>query len=255
MKNLVSILALILSFAGHCGYAQVAKTSKKMTTTPKMKVEIWSDMVCPFCYMGKHRYDAALEKFSHRDDVELVWHSFQLYPGMERITTKENAYQYLARVKGISLQQSVQMHESVENMAKSDGLVYNFAKTVVANSYNAHRLLQMAKQYHLASEAEEHIFIAYFTEGKDIYDVATLTEIGVQIGLNKEAVQQMLAGKEYAAEVAADLREAEQIGISGVPFFVFDRKYAVSGAQAIDTFLHTLEVSYTEWKKNVTITK
>lgn len=218
-----------------------------MTTTPKMKVEIWSDMVCPFCYMGKHRYEAALAQFSHPDDVELIWRSFQLYPGMERITTAENAYQYLARVKGISLQQSMQMHESVERMAQSDGLQYNFANTVVANSYNAHRLLQMARQHGLASAAEEHIFKAYFTDGRDIDDVATLTAIGVQIGLNEAEVKQMLAGNDFAAEVAADLHEAEQIGITGVPFFVFDRKYAVSGAQPVDTFLQTLKVSHGEW--------
>jgi len=244
---LVTVLFAALSFAG--ATAQVRQTQKKMTQQPKMKVEIWSDMVCPFCYMGKHRYEKALAQFAHRDDIEVVWHSFQLYPGMKKITTKENAYQYLARVKGISLEQSKQMHASVVQMAQSDGLQYNFDKTMVANSYNAHRLLQMAKKHGLGSDAEEHIFKAYFTDGKDIDDISTLTSIGVAIGLDKAAVEKMLHGTEFAAEVAADLKETDQIGISGVPFFVFDRRYAVSGAQPVDTFVASLQRAHADWQQ------
>jgi predicted DsbA family dithiol-disulfide isomerase len=250
MKRLAlfTVLFTALSFAG--ATAQVRQTQQKMTQQPKMKVEIWSDMVCPFCYMGKHRYEKALAQFAHRDDIEVVWHSFQLYPGMKKITTKENAYQYLARVKGISLDQSKQMHASVVQMAQSDGLQYNFDKTTVANSYNAHRLLQMAKKHGLASEAEEHIFKAYFTDGKDIDDIPTLTSIGFAIGLDKTAVEKMLRGTDFAAEVAADLKEADQIGITGVPFFVFDRKYAVSGAQPVDTFFASLQRAHSDWQQN-----
>jgi predicted DsbA family dithiol-disulfide isomerase len=250
MKRLAlfTVLFTALSFAG--ATAQVRQTQQKMTQQPKMKVEIWSDMVCPFCYMGKHRYEKALAQFAHRDDIEVVWHSFQLYPGMKKITTKENAYQYLARVKGISLDQSKQMHASVVQMAQSDGLQYNFDKTTVANSYNAHRLLQMAKKHGLASEAEEHIFKAYFTDGKDIDDISTLTSIGFAIGLDKTAVEKMLRGTDFAAEVAADLKEADQIGITGVPFFVFDRKYAVSGAQPVDTFFASLQRAHSDWQQN-----
>ena len=250
MKRLAlfTVLFTALSFAG--ATAQVRQTQKKMTQQPKMKVEIWSDMVCPFCYMGKHRFEKALAQFAGRNDVEVTWHSFQLYPGMKKITTKENAYQYLARVKGISLDQSKQMHASVVQMAQSDGLQYNFDKTTVANSYNAHRLLQMAKKHGLASEAEEHIFKAYFTDGKDIDDIPTLTSIGVAIGLDKTAVEKMLRGTDFAAEVAADLKEADQIGITGVPFFVFDRKYAVSGAQPVDTFFASLQRAHSDWQQN-----
>ena len=250
MKRLAlfTVLFTALSFAG--ATAQVRQTQKKMTQQPKMKVEIWSDMVCPFCYMGKHRFEKALAQFAGRNDVEVTWHSFQLYPGMKKITTKENAYQYLARVKGISLDQSKQMHASVVQMAQSDGLQYNFDKTTVANSYNAHRLLQIAKKHGLASEAEEHIFKAYFTDGKDIDDIPTLTSIGVAIGLDKTAVEKMLRGTDFAAEVAADLKEADQIGITGVPFFVFDRKYAVSGAQPVDTFFASLQRAHSDWQQN-----
>ncbi len=249
MKRLAlfTVIFTALSFAG--ATAQVHQTQKKMTQQPKMKVEIWSDMVCPFCYMGKHRYEKALAQFAHRDDIEVIWHSFQLYPGMKKITTKENAYQYLARVKGISLEQSKQMHASVVHMAQSDGLQYNFDKTTVANSYNAHRLLQMAKKHGHGSDAEEHIFKAYFTDGKDIDDIPTLTSIGVAIGLDKAAVEKMLHSNDFAAEVAADVKEAEQIGITGVPFFVFDRKYAVSGAQPVDTFVASLQRAHADWQQ------
>jgi len=249
MKHLALLIVLITALGAPGVSGQVRQTQKKMTQQPRMKVERWSDMVCPFCYMGKHRFEKALAQFAHRDDIEVTWHSFQLYPGMKKITAKENAYQYLARVKGISLEQSKQMHASVVQLAQSDGLQYNFDKTTVANSYNAHRLLQMAKKHGLGSEAEEHLFKAYFTDGKDIDDIPTLTAIGVATGLDKAAVEKMLHGTEFAAEVAADLKEADQIGISGVPFFVLDRKYAVSGAQPVDTFVASLQRAHAGWQQ------
>ncbi len=217
-------------------------------TTKKMKVEVWSDMVCPFCYLGKRRYETALKQFAAANDVELVWHSFQLYPGLQP-KVKENSYQHIAKMKGISYEQSVKMHENVVTMAAADGLHYRFDKTIVANSFNAHRLLQMAKEHHLGSAAEERLFKAYLVDGRDINDNTTLGQIGKEIGLNEADVLKMLAGTAYAKEVNADMKEAEQLGVTGVPFFVFDRKYAVSGAQHADTFLHTLQRSYAEWQQ------
>jgi protein disulfide-isomerase len=253
MKYNTAILALLILTALY-GHAQTVKHTTKQANkttkmeTAKMKVEIWSDMVCPFCYIGKRRYEAAVKEFAHAGDIELVWHSFQLNPDMEQQGANENAYQYLARAKGMSLEQSVKMHEHVTAMAKGEGLAYHFDKTVITNSYNAHRLLQMAKHHHLGDKAEETLFYAYFTEGKNLNDRATLTELGVKIGLNEAAVKEMLEGVAYSKEVDADIKEAASIGISGVPFFVFDRKYAVSGAQPADTFLQTLQRSYDEWK-------
>ncbi|MBX2905479.1 MAG: DsbA family oxidoreductase [Taibaiella sp.] len=216
-------------------------------TNEKMKVEVWSDVVCPFCYLGKRRYETALKKFAEANNVELVWKSFQLYPGLQQ-HVKENSYQHIARMKHISYEQSAQMHEQVVNMAAGDGLYYRFDKTVVANSHDAHRLVQMAKANHKGNEAEEQLFSAYLVEGKDISDKETLATIGAKIGLDKAAVKKMLDGNEYAAAVQTDQDEANRLGINGVPFFVFNRRYAVSGAQPVDTFLKTMEHAYKEWK-------
>jgi len=214
----------------------------------KMKVEIWSDMVCPFCYIGKRHYEAALSKFAHANDIETEWHSFQLNPDLPA-DTHQNPYQYLAKAKGISYEQSVKMHEHVTGMAHNAGLTYNFDKAVIVNSFNAHRLLQMAKKHKLGSKAEEVLFKAYFTDGRNLNDVETLVQLGTDIGLKPEDIRSMLAGDTNTAEVHADLREAEQIGINGVPFFVFNRKYGVSGAQPADTFLNTLQHAWDEWAK------
>ncbi len=227
----------------------VKQKAHKTMTSKKLKVEIWSDMVCPFCYIGKRRFEVALNKFSHADDIEVVWHSFQLNP--ELVVDNEvhqNVYNYLAKAKGISYEQSLRMHEGVVNMAKEDGLDYRFDRAVVANSQNAHRVMQMAQKIGLGDKAEELLFRGYFTEGKDLNNVNILAQIGAEIGLDATAVTKMLQGNDYIEEVRADMLEASKIGINGVPFFVFDRKYAVSGAQSVDTFIQTLHTSHASWQ-------
>lgn len=242
-------MMMLIGFSAHAqtsGKGQAGAKAKKMTNE-KMKVEVWSDVVCPFCYLGKRRYETALKKFADANNIELVWKSFQLYPGLQQ-HVKENSYQHIARMKNISYEQSAQMHEQVVNMAAGDGLHYRFDKTVVANSYNAHRLAQMAKAHHKGNEAEELLFSAYLVEGKDINDKETLADIGARIGLDKAEVKKMLESDAYGSAVKADQEEANRLGINGVPFFVFNRRYAVSGAQPVDTFLKTMEHAYKEWK-------
>jgi len=217
---------------------------------PKMKVEVWSDIMCPFCYIGKRHYESALDKFEGRNNVEIEWHSFQLDPTIPKnIPSKENVYQYLADKKGISYEQSAKMHERVIEMAKNAGLDYRFDKAIVANSFDAHRLIQLAKTKGLGDAAEERLFRAYFTEGKDFGDHATLIEIGKEISLSEEDVKSALINDALAEKVEQDILEASEIGVQGVPFFVFDRKYAVSGAQPPEYFLHALNQSFGEWKK------
>ena len=213
-----------------------------------MKVEIWSDIMCPFCYIGKRRFEEALGKFSDQKNIAIEWKSFQLDPTIQPAPGK-NVYEYLAERKGISYEQSEQMHERGIAMAKDAGLEYNFDKAVIANSYDAHRLIQLAKKNKLGDAAEERLFKAYFTEGKDFGNHDTLAEIGREIGLDENKVRQALAKNEFANEVDADIYEAQQIGVRGVPFFVFNRKYAVSGAQASETFVEVLNKSFTEWRK------
>jgi protein disulfide-isomerase len=218
--------------------------------TTKMKVDIWSDIMCPFCYIGKRHYESALSRFEGRGTVEVEWHSFQLDPTIPNdIPSKDNVYQYLADKKGISYQQSAKMHERVIEMAKNAGLDYRFDKAIVANSFDAHRLIQLAKTRGLGDAAEERLFRAYFTEGKDFGDFDTLISIGKEMGIPEEDVKSALVSGSYAEKVEQDIREAAEIGVQGVPFFVFDRKYAVSGAQPPEYFLQALNQSYGEWKK------
>lgn len=222
---------------------------KDTISRKKMKVEIWSDVVCPFCYLGKERFEQALGKVEYGADIEVIWHSFQLNPDMPMQPEPMNSFEYLAKYKGISSAQSEQMHQGVLSMAKEDGLIYNFDKTIMANTFNAHRVLQMAKTEGKGSLAESRLFKAFFTEGANLNDKMVLAGLAAEIGMNKEQVLQMLEGTDYSDAVKKDLQEAEQLRISGVPFFVFDRKYAVSGAQAVDTFSKTLEHAYKEWKE------
>ena len=213
-----------------------------------MDVEIWSDVMCPFCYIGKRKFEHALNQFTHKDQINIVWKSFQLNPDMKTEPGK-NINQYLAEIKGWSLDEAKSMNDRVTAMAREVGLSYDFDKAVVANSWDAHRLIQLAKQHGLGDAAEERLFLAYFTEGRDTSDHATLLELGTDVGLDPAAVKQLLESNQYAEAVAQDIYEAQQVGARGVPFFVLNRRYAVSGAQQPETFLGALNTAWSEWEK------
>ena len=210
-----------------------------------MKVDIWSDVRCPFCYIGKRKFEMALEKFAHKDEIEVEWHSFELDP--TTVTDPSaNVYDHLAEKKGQTREWAVQMHDHVVKTAAEVGLQFNFDRSVIANSFNAHRLIQLAKSEGLDNQLEELLFIAHFIDGKNIDDQATLLEIGIAAGLNSVAVENLLNSAEFTNEVRADQQIAQQIGISGVPFFIFDQKLAVSGAQAPETFLGAMEQAWSK---------
>jgi predicted DsbA family dithiol-disulfide isomerase len=211
-----------------------------------MKVEIWSDVMCPFCYIGKKRFEKALEQFEYADDIDVDWKSFQLNPGMET-DPDININDYLAKAKGWSPEQAQQMNQRVTDMAKEEGLEYNMNQAVVANSFDAHRLIQLAKEHDKGGEAEEALFYAYFTEGKNIADHKTLAAIASEIGLNTEETNNMLGSNQYANQVKHDIEIANSINIRGVPFFLFARKYAVSGARGTEIFLKALKQSWNDW--------
>jgi catechol 2,3-dioxygenase len=179
--------------------------------------------------------------------VELYWdrprESWQL-----KTNTAMNAYDYLAKIKGLTREESVQMHAHVTDVARAAGLSFHFDKTVVANSHNGHRLSQLAKTHALADVAEENLFKAHFTDGKNIDDVETLVQIGVGIGLAEEDVRKMLASSDFADEVKQDELRARSLGIRAVPFFTFNDRSAVSEAQASDVFLQALEKSWAEYE-------
>jgi predicted DsbA family dithiol-disulfide isomerase len=213
-----------------------------------MEIEIWSDVMCPFCYIGKRRFEEALSQFAHADEVEIAWKSFQLNPDM--VTDPSiSIHQYLADAKGWQIDYARQLNDQVTEMAASVGLHYNMDIAVVANSFNAHRLVQLAKTKGLGDKAEEALFNAYFTQGKNIADEDTLIEIGVNIGLDSAELKEVLSTDAYADAVKRDIEEAQYLGIRGVPFFVMDGKYAVNGAQATPVFLESLEKA---WQDRVT---
>lgn len=204
-----------------------------------MKIEIWSDIMCPFCYIGKRQLEKALEEFPNVE-FEIEWKSFQLDPSITPQSGKD-VYTFLAERKGISVEQSVEMHKGVVERAKSVGLDYHFDKAIISNSLTAHRIIQFAKTKKAGDKMEEIFFKAYFTDGRDLNNDSTLVELASQAGLNPADVQEVVQNEDlYLIEVKTDIDEAQEIGVQGVPFFVFDRKYAVSGAQPLETFVQTI---------------
>lgn len=210
-----------------------------------MKVEIWSDVMCPYCYIGKRKFEAALEQMDQKEMIEVEWKSFQLNPSLQ-YQPGVNSYDYLARIKGQTREWSVMVHNHVTQMAKSLGLDYRFDQTKITNSFDAHRMIQLAKKHGRSSQLEELLFKAYFTDGELISDHETLTRLGVAAGLPEEEVSLALSTNQYAGEVHQDVAEARQLGTNGVPFFVFDRKYAIMGAQDPEVFKNTLEKALAE---------
>lgn len=205
-----------------------------------MKVEIWSDIVCPFCYIGKRRFEAALEKFEGKENVEVEWKSFQLNPDQKEITAL-NAYEHLAKSKNQTLEWSINAHQYVSAMASEVGLDYNFEIAKPTNTFKAHTLLQLAKELGKGNEMKERLCHAYFTEGKRISDEETLAELGSFLNLSKEAIFEALENEKYRNAVREDIAESRTLGINAVPAFIFERKFVVNGAQSVEKFLSALK--------------
>lgn len=213
-----------------------------------MKIEIWSDIMCPFCYIGKQHLETALKQFDNAESINVEWKSFQLDPSIPRNPEYRNTYQYLAERKGMSYDDAKRMTAGVTQSAAQTGLTLNFERAVVANSFDAHRLVHLAHTEGLGSELKAALFRAHFTDGMNINDRNTLIALGTATGLAETAIASVLDSDRYSDEVAQDIREAREVGVRGVPFFVFNRKYAISGAQPPDAFLQTLEKSFSEWR-------
>ena len=212
-----------------------------------MKVEIWSDIVCPFCYIGKRRFEQALQKFPHADGVEVVWRSFELNPNYEPVPGR-SAYESLANNKGISVTQAKGMSDQVTNMAKEVGLHYDFDRAVPTNTFLGHQLIHLAAKHGRQAAAKERLMAAYYTEGQDLNQIDALVRLATEIGLDAEEVRAALTAGTYAEAVRYDEYQAQQINVRGVPFFVFENKYAVSGAQPTELFAEVLEKVWEESK-------
>lgn len=214
-----------------------------------MKVEIWSDVMCPFCYIGKRNFETALAQFANKDHVEVIWKSFQLDPTLPEVA-EGSQEDYLVKRKGMPRAQVSAMLAQVTQTARQAGLEYHMDKAIMVNSQKAHQLIQFAKTKQLGDQMEERLFRAFFTEGKNIADLDTLSQLGKDIGLDESELQEAFTDERYRELMQRDIMEAQTLGVTGVPFFVFDRKYAVSGAQPPQAFSETLDKAFTEWRKS-----
>jgi predicted DsbA family dithiol-disulfide isomerase len=209
-----------------------------------MQVEIWSDVVCPWCYLGKRRFEQALDNFAHRDDVEVVYRSFELDPAAPRgVTTPTVAM--LASKYGLTGQQAEQAQRQMEQRAAEDGLTFRMSGLRSGSTRDAHRLLHLAKSRGLQQELTERLHRAYFTEQDSIFDHDALTRLAVEVGLDKAEAASVLAGDDYDIDVDADEAMARAFGANGVPFFVIDRRYAISGAQPAAAIGQALDRAWT----------
>ncbi|MFC4143204.1 DsbA family protein [Pedobacter mendelii] len=214
-----------------------------------MKVEIWSDVMCPFCYIGKRHFEKSLEALPFKNEIEVEWKSYQLNPEYHN-TNNENVYDYLSRSKGMPIEQAKQMTKQVVEMATNAGLKMDFDKNIPANTFNAHRLIHLAAKHNLQDLAEEKLFEAHFVRSLNIGEDAILLQLAEEIGLDKMEAEDVLKSDKFAEAARYDVYESQNLGIRGVPYFVMDRKYAVSGAQPIQTFTDVLTQSFTEWKSS-----
>jgi predicted DsbA family dithiol-disulfide isomerase len=217
-------------------------------TTKKMKVEIWSDITCSFCYTAKRKFESALSRFKNSNNIDVVWRSFELAPGLQTDPGK-NLPRFVAELRGISLEQAQSMAKQVANSAREVGLVFDLDRTIPANSFRAHRLSHLAKSLGLQSQMEEILFKAYFTEGKNVDDIETLLRLAQEIGLDRMETRRILESEKYTDDVRRDIEEARQAGINSVPYFVFNGKTNLAGSQDSRAFLETLEKTYAEWQR------
>jgi predicted DsbA family dithiol-disulfide isomerase len=205
-----------------------------------MNIEIWSDVVCPWCYIGKRRFESALREFAHADEVEVEWKSFELDPSAppHRGSTRE----HLARKYGWTMEQVAASHARLESLAAAEGLEYHLDDTQGGNTFDAHRLLQAAKARGLGDAMKERLMHAYFTECLPVGEREVLARLGREVGV--EDADEVLASSAFADAARGDEREARLLGIAAVPFFVVDRYYGIEGAQPPPTILRALDEAW-----------
>jgi len=206
-------------------------------------VEIWSDVVCPWCYVGKRHFEEALSRFPHRDEVSVVWRSFELDPTAP-VRSELTMSEVLQRKYRMTEDQAEEANARMTVLAAGVGLEYHLDRVQRSNTLDAHRLVHLAATHDLADATEERLMSAYFTEGANIGDRSTLVGLAAEVGLDTDEVERMLAGDDFTAEVRSDEARAAALGAGGVPFFVIDDRYGVSGAQPADALLDVLEQAW-----------
>lgn len=214
-----------------------------------MLIEIWSDVVCPFCYLGKKNLELALENLPEKDKIEIEWKSYQLNPDLG--TTPMNTMEYLSETKGMHKDDVKEMFHRITTSGKEKGIVYNFDKSITVNTKSAHLLIQKAKEKGLADAAEEAFFKAHFTDGENVADRDFLEKIGLEIGLTSEEISDSQTNSKYEDAFRKDLYDATQIGVRGVPFFVINNKYGISGAQPPEVFENAINKALSEIRPSI----
>jgi predicted DsbA family dithiol-disulfide isomerase len=210
-----------------------------------MKVEVWTDMICPFCYIGKRRFEAGLEKLAHPEAVKIVYRSFELNPHMQ-VNPSDDITGLAAARQGSTREHMKALQDDISRRAEQDGLKFNYDTAKPTNTFNAHRLLQYAMQFGKGDDVMERLYQAYFTDSLYLDDLNTLVDLAVQSGLDANDTAAMLASDRFRDEVRADGLAAKRAGIHGVPYFVINDKYAISGAQPAEAFVEALQQAWKE---------
>ena len=208
-----------------------------------MRVDIWSDVVCPWCYVGKARFEKALSTFEHRDQVEVVFHSFELDPDFSRESRGETNLQMLVTKYGMSPAQARQAEERVAGLAHAEGLGFD-PERPIGNTFDLHRVIHLGLAKGIQLDMLDALNNAYFAQARQVFDRAVITEVATEAGLDPASVGEVLDGDAYASDVREDEAQARQLGITGVPFFVFDMALGVSGAQPTELFTRALDQAW-----------
>ena len=212
-----------------------------------MKIELWSDFACPFCYIGKKRFEKALENFPHKDEIEVVYKAYQLNPNSPKVM-KGSAVESFAKGHRMSTETAKQRFKMFKEQAATVGLTYDYDNIQMTNSFDAHRLAKWANKFGKEQVLTERLMKAYFTDGLNIADIDTLVRLAKELGLSEAESRKVLESKEYGDQVVGEINEGRQIGVQGVPFFVLNRKYGISGAQPVEYFTQALEKLWEEEK-------
>lgn len=213
-----------------------------------MKIEVWTDIMCPYCYIGKIHYERALQQFPHADEVELEWKAFQLNPNLP---DKGNGYpvrEYLVNSAGYPEEGIDSMFANLKKLADDLGVPFNLPQSVAANTSDAHRLIKLAAEKGLDSQVVGKLGKAYFEDAKDYSDWELLVSIGIEAGLEEEEIRRMLNSEDYLYEIKQDMQEAANLGFDTVPTFLMDRRQAIVGSEPVDLFVKVLHKAYDAWK-------
>ncbi|HEX6593178.1 MAG TPA: DsbA family oxidoreductase [Bacillota bacterium] len=213
-----------------------------------MRIEVWSDFICPFCYIGKRTLEKALERFPHRESVFVEFKSYELEPNAEK-QPRQNIYETLTRKYNVTVEKAKKMNDDLVEKAATIGLTYNLDTIRPTNTFDAHRLVKHAAQYGKGNEMTERLFKAYFTESKLISDHTFLIELATELDLNREEVTALLGSCRNTSRVRDDEEQAREMGAEEIPFFVFNDEYALAGAQPVEVFTEVLEYVWKEEKE------